>query len=107
MKIFVQRLPHVLENKKALSQHTAIAECIKEVTDSYEFLDTLQTEQEFLNCIDVDKNNPYIEDMIAQKKPLIKVLRLICLQCITSSGFKPKLLDYYKRELFQVSASSL
>lgn len=62
-----------------------------------------QTEQEFLNCIDVDKNNPYIEDMIAQKKPLVKVLRLICLQCITSSGFKPKLLDYYKRELFQVN----
>lgn len=42
MKIFVQRLPYVLENKKALSQHTAIAECVKEVTDSYEFLDTLQ-----------------------------------------------------------------
>lgn len=42
MKIFVQRLPLMLENKKAISQHTAIAECIKEVTDSYEFLDTLQ-----------------------------------------------------------------
>lgn len=120
MKIFVQRLPSMLENKKAISQHTAIAECIKEVTDSYEFLDTLQvnprttihfnpllfiyfqTEQEFLNCIEVDKANPYVEDLIAQKRPLVKVLRLICLQCITSSGLKPKLLEYYKRELVQV-----
>lgn len=102
MKLFVQRLPTLMANKKSLAQHTAIAECIKEVTDSYEFLDSLQVEQEFLNCIQVDKANPYIEDMIAQKKPLVKVLRLICLQCITNSGLKPKLLEYYKREIVQV-----
>ncbi|GJQ85374.1 car [Trypoxylus dichotomus] len=102
MKLFVQKLPTLMANKKSLAQHTAIAESIKEITDTYEFLDSLQVEQEFLNCIQVDKVNPYIEDMIAQKKPLIKVLRLICLQCITNSGLKPKLLEYYKRELVQV-----
>lgn len=40
--------------------------------------------------------------MIALSKPLIKVLRLICLQCIASSGLKPKVLENYKRELVQV-----
>lgn len=102
LKNYVKRLPHMLDNKKALSKHTAIAECIKETTDSFDFLNSLQVEQEFLNCIDVDKVNPYIEDLIAQKKPLNKLLRLICLQCLTSSGFKPKVLDYYKREICQV-----
>ncbi|KAJ8969116.1 hypothetical protein NQ317_003994 [Molorchus minor] len=58
-------------------------------------------EQEFLNCIDVDKPSPYIEEIIAQKKPLIKVLRLMCLQCIASSGLKPKVLEGYKRDLVQ------
>ncbi|XP_018568521.1 vacuolar protein sorting-associated protein 33A [Anoplophora glabripennis] len=102
MKLYVQRLPQILAKKKQLATHTAIAECIKEVTDSYDFLDTLQAEQEFLNCIEVDKPSLYIEEMIAQNKPLIKVLRLMCLQCIASSGLKPKVLESYKRELVQV-----
>ncbi|KAK5638912.1 hypothetical protein RI129_013207 [Pyrocoelia pectoralis] len=102
MKLFVQRLPTIVANKEALARHTAIAECIKEETDGYEFLDCLQAEQEFLNCIEVDRPSPFIEDLMAQKKPLIKVLRLICLQCIASSGLKPKILEYYKRELVQV-----
>lgn len=42
MKLYVQRLPQILAKKKQLATHTAIAECIKDVTDSYEFLDTLQ-----------------------------------------------------------------
>lgn len=74
---------------------------IKEVTDSNAFLESLQTEQELLNCIETDKPNPYIEDMIAQQQPLLKVLRLLCIQSLTNSGLKPKLLDYYKREIVQ------
>lgn len=42
MKLYVQRLPQILAKKKQLAAHTAIAECIKEVTDGYDFLDTLQ-----------------------------------------------------------------
>ena len=74
---------------------------IKEVTDSANFLETLQVEQELLNCIDTEKANTYIEDLIAQQEPLIKVLRLICIQSLTNSGLKQKLLDYYKREIVQ------
>lgn len=47
--------------------------------------------------------NSYIEDCIAQKHPLIKVLRLICLQSVCNSGLKQKVLDHYKREVLQVS----
>ena len=74
---------------------------IKEVTDSSSFLETLQIEQELINCIENDKPNPYIEDLIAQQEPLIKVLRLLCIQSLTNSGLKQKVLDYYKREIVQ------
>ncbi|XP_025159289.1 vacuolar protein sorting-associated protein 33A isoform X3 [Harpegnathos saltator] len=99
IKQFVARLPHMLATKQSLARHTTIAEMIKEVTDSSSFLESLQVEQELLNCIDTDKPNAYIEDMIAQQQPLLKVLRLLCIQSLTNSGLKPKLLDYYKREI--------
>ncbi|KAL0114024.1 hypothetical protein PUN28_011383 [Cardiocondyla obscurior] len=99
IKQFVARLPHMLATKQSLARHTTIAEMIKEVTDSSNFLESLQVEQELLNCIDTDKPNAYIEDMIAQQQPLLKVLRLLCIQSLTNSGLKPKLLDYYKREI--------
>lgn len=100
MKQFVHKLPHIQAAKKSLYLHTGIAEKIKEKTDSDDFREALGTEQEFFNGIDTDKAHPYIEKCIATKEPLIKVLRLICLQCCTNNGFKIKLLEYYKRELF-------
>ncbi|KAF7278698.1 hypothetical protein GWI33_008076 [Rhynchophorus ferrugineus] len=102
MKLYVQRLPQILANKKQLANLTAIAECIKEHTDRTNFFDTLKAEQEFLSCYEVDKSSPYIEELIAQGKPLMQVLRLMCLQCICSSGLKPKVMESYKRELVQV-----
>lgn len=42
MKLYVKRLPDILNAKKTIALHTSIAECIKEVTDGYEFLDQLQ-----------------------------------------------------------------
>lgn len=46
--------------------------------------------------------NTYIEDCIAQKDPLIKILRLVCMQSVCNNGLKQKVLDYYKREILQV-----
>ncbi|XP_013189640.1 vacuolar protein sorting-associated protein 33A [Amyelois transitella] len=106
IKQFVSRLPQMLAAKSSLATHMAIVEYIKETTDSFEFHDTIQCEEEFLNCIDHEKVSPYIEELIAKKEPLTKVLRLICLQCVTCSGLKPKVLEYYKRELVQVYGMS-
>ncbi|XP_046670558.1 vacuolar protein sorting-associated protein 33A isoform X1 [Homalodisca vitripennis] len=101
MKQFVARLPHMLATKKSLATHTTIAEMIKEVTDTDQFMDFLDCQQEMMLCVDTDKVQPYIEDCIAHKEPLVKVLRLICMQSATNSGLKPKVLDYYKREIVQ------
>lgn len=102
IKKFVERLPNMMAYKKSLATHTTIGEMIKEVTSSDEFLDALECEQEFLICSDVDKINPFIEDLIANQAPFKTVIRLICMQSIAGSGLKQKVLDYYKRELIQV-----
>ncbi|XP_013924911.1 PREDICTED: vacuolar protein sorting-associated protein 33A [Thamnophis sirtalis] len=69
---------------------------------SEDFFDNLTVEQEFMSGIDTDKINSYVEDCIARKYPLIKILRLVCLQSVCNSGLKQKVLDHYKREILQV-----
>nr|Q63615.1 RecName: Full=Vacuolar protein sorting-associated protein 33A; Short=r-vps33a [Rattus norvegicus]AAC52985.1 vacuolar protein sorting homolog r-vps33a [Rattus norvegicus] len=101
IKQFVSQLPHMQAARGSLANHTSIAELIKDVTTSEDFFDKLTVEQEFMSGIDTDKVNNYIEDCIAQKHPLIKVLRLVCLQSMCNSGLKQKVLDYYKREILQ------
>ncbi|GIZ02713.1 vacuolar protein sorting-associated protein 33A [Caerostris extrusa] len=101
IKQFVEKLPHMQAAKKSLATHTSMAELVKEVTDSEMFLNSLLTEQEFIHGLETDKTNAHIEDCIAKEEPLIKVLRLICLQSLANNGLKPKQLDYYKRELIQ------
>lgn len=101
IKQFVSQLPHMQAARGSLANHTSIAELIKDVTTSEDFFDKLTVEQEFMSGVDTDKVNNYIEDCIAQKHPLIKVLRLVCLQSVCNSGLKQKVLDFYKREILQ------
>uniref|UniRef100_A0A3B4B9P2 Uncharacterized protein n=2 Tax=Periophthalmus magnuspinnatus TaxID=409849 RepID=A0A3B4B9P2_9GOBI len=85
----------------SLANHTSIAELIKDITTSEAFFDKLTVEQEFMTGVDTDKLNTYIEDRIAQKDPLIKILRLMCMQSVCNNGLKQKVLDFYKREILQ------
>ncbi|KAH8238151.1 hypothetical protein KR032_000133 [Drosophila birchii] len=103
IKSFVENLlPQLMAQKKATSEHTAIAGLLHEQVNAVAFADDLAAEQEFMVCADLDKPSAYIEDQIASKAELRRVLRLICLQCAASSGLKEKLLNHYKRELIQV-----
>ena len=114
---------------------TTIAELVKEVVYSDEFRDFLSAQQgsvvvrvesvtylitqcssrcitlllsaDFIHDIDSDKVCVYIEDCIARKEPLVKVLRLVCIQCCCNDGLKPKVLDYYKREILQVAKQNI
>ncbi|XP_072028942.1 vacuolar protein sorting-associated protein 33A-like [Amphiura filiformis] len=101
IKQFVSKLPHIQAAKQSLATHTSIAELVKERTDKETFMDSLQTQQEFMNGLDTEKPNGYLEDCIARKDPLIKVLRLMCMQSVTNNGLKQKVYDYYRREILQ------
>lgn len=102
IRSFVDRLPQLMEQKKETSVHTAIAGLIDEHINVYSFSDDLAAEQEFMICADIDRPSAYIENQIARRAELRNVLRLICLQCAAASGFKERVLNYYKRELAQV-----
>lgn len=62
---------------------------MKKATDSNQFLEALQTEQELMNGIDTDKAHPFIEDCIDRKEPLTKA----CLSLI-SFGFLKNSLNF-------------
>uniref|UniRef100_A0A8C6PLH4 Vacuolar protein sorting-associated protein 33A n=1 Tax=Nothobranchius furzeri TaxID=105023 RepID=A0A8C6PLH4_NOTFU len=124
IKQFVSQLPHMQAARSSLANHTSIAELIKDITSKFvlqllclsalvlptsnfpvsaseAFFDNLTVEQEFMTGVDTDKANTYIEDSIAQKDPLIKILRLVCMQSVCNNGLKQKVLDHYKREILQ------
>ncbi|KAK7604487.1 hypothetical protein V9T40_005673 [Parthenolecanium corni] len=101
MKLFVAKLPHLLAVKKSLGNHMTIAEMIKDVTKSDEFGDLVKNEHEMILGSIGDRINPYVEDLMAHKADLVKVLRLICVQSIVSCGLKSKVLDQYKRDIIQ------
>ncbi|KAF4113737.1 vacuolar protein sorting-associated protein 33A [Onychostoma macrolepis] len=101
IKQFVSQLPHMQAARGSLANHTSIAELIKDITTSEDFFDSLTVEQEFMTGVDTDKVSTYIEDCIAQKDPLIKILRLVCMQSVCNNGLKQKVLDYYKKEILQ------
>ncbi|XP_065201520.1 vacuolar protein sorting-associated protein 33A [Planococcus citri] len=101
IKQFVAKLPQMLAVKKCLANHMTVAEMIKEQTDSEDFRESVKNEHEMLLGIVSDRVHPYIEDCMAQKVDVIKVLRLICIQSIVSCGLKPKILEQYKRDIIQ------
>lgn len=75
---------------------------IKEETDSSDFLDTLHTQQELMLCVDTDKVQPYIEDCIAHKEPLVKVALTLskdligCFQLLFMSRLRNSVQSSYK-----------
>uniref|UniRef100_A0A672P2U6 Vacuolar protein sorting-associated protein 33A n=1 Tax=Sinocyclocheilus grahami TaxID=75366 RepID=A0A672P2U6_SINGR len=109
IKQFVSQLPHMQAARSSLANHTSIlfttylflCALLSCVSASEDFFDSLTVEQEFMTGVDTDKVSTYIEDCIAQKDPLIKILRLVCMQSVCNNGLKQKVLDYYKKEILQ------
>ncbi|RXG51513.1 Vacuolar protein sorting-associated protein 33A [Armadillidium vulgare] len=99
LKQFVQKLPKMQVARQSLSTQTTIAELVQDKIINSDFRPTLHAEQELLKGSETDKVNSFIEECIYQKDPLIKVLRLICLQSIINCGLKQRVFEFYKREI--------
>uniref|UniRef100_A0A5S6QZ97 Vacuolar protein sorting-associated protein 33A n=1 Tax=Trichuris muris TaxID=70415 RepID=A0A5S6QZ97_TRIMR len=98
---FVKRLPTLQAERKSAATHTTIAEMVKEVISTDMFIETLNCEQAFLNCIETHSVNSWILSCIHRNVPLRQVLRLMCLQSLVSGGLKRKIFDQYRKELVQ------
>lgn len=98
---------------------TGIAEQIMDYTITEEFNKILEVQQSkildkkkiFMHTdafvdvvagIDGTNEPDYIEEMIDRQKPLIQVLRLLCLMSVAQGGLKAKLFDHFRREIVQV-----
>lgn len=101
IKQFTSKLKRLQEEQASLRMHTDIAGDIMVTAKDDSFLGCLETEQSFLLGQDTDKSNEYIEACICRKEPLFKVLRLLCLQSLVNGGLKPKVFDFYRREILQ------
>jgi len=101
MKEFVEKLPSMQAAKLSLGTHTSVAELVKEQIDTEDFLQTLQIEQEILSYVNSDRYLEAVEDLACKGFPIRKLLRLIAMQSLVSSGLKPKLVEMYKRLVLQ------
>ena len=100
-KSFVDKLPQMQTLKQSVTIHTSIAELIKEKTDKAAFLEFLQVEQELVNHQNIHRPLDFIEDAACQGLEMLKLLRVMCLQCVIGNGLKPKILDHYRRLILQ------
>ncbi|KAI7907781.1 Sec1-like protein [Cokeromyces recurvatus] len=80
---------------------TGIAEEIISHTVTDEFNKILEVQQNVVAGIDGNREPEYIEEMINKQKPLVQVLRLLCLMSLTQGGIKPKLFDHFEKEIVQ------
>ena len=103
VKDFVSKLPHMQLAKAQLATHISLADLVKSAVDDDDFLANLHCQQDFCQGLNTDTAEPYIEAALAREADLTQVLRLMCIQSYCNGGLKPRLLEYYRREILQVS----
>jgi len=97
----VKRLNNLKIAKNSQSNHVTIAELVNEQTLKPEFIYGLRIEHELLQEEKLNRILPDIDLKLLRQEPPLHILRLICLQSIINNGLKPKICDYYKREIIQ------
>ncbi|KAI8098314.1 Sec1-like protein [Gilbertella persicaria] len=98
---FVGRLNELQQEHQSLKIHTGIAEEIIGYTVTDEFNKVLEVQQNVVAGIDGNREPDYIEEMINKQKPLVQVLRLLCLMSLAQGGLKQKVFDHFQREIVQ------
>lgn len=98
---FVKKIPKLTKDFKSLNQHIHIAEVLKQRTDSRLFRDQWQGERAMLEGeVYLDQ----IEEILladVDRNSLSTILRLLCLQSITSGGLRGNRYDNIRRSIVQ------
>ncbi|CEG73991.1 hypothetical protein RMATCC62417_09268 [Rhizopus microsporus] len=98
---FVGRLGELQQEHQSLRVHTGIAEEIIANTVTDDFNKVLEVQQNVVAGVDGNREPEYIEEMINRQKPLVQVLRLLCLMSLAQGGLKQKLFDHFEKEIVQ------
>lgn len=100
LKQVVAKVPFFLAAKKSASNHIAIAELIKEKIENQDFFETTELEKDLLNLEERDREIETIEQKLFRCEDIFQVLRLICLQALTT-GIRRSTYESYRREILQ------
>ena len=82
-KSFVDKLPQMQSLKQSVTNHTSIAELIKEKTDASSFLEFLQVEQELVNHQNIGRPLDFVEDAACQNLDMLKLFKNMVTQFFT------------------------
>ena len=94
---FVKNLKNLQLDKKRLAIHIDLLQSITSVSSRRAFLSQWQSEQAMIERGQTDYD--MLEDAIAEEVPLVKLLRMLCLQSLCCGGFKK--FDQFRREILQ------
>ena len=94
---FVKNLQNLQLDKKRLAIHIDLLQSITSVSSRRAFLSQWQSEQAMIERGQTDYD--MLEDAIAEEVPLVKLLRMLCLQSLCCGGFKK--FDQFRREILQ------
>jgi len=96
---FVKQIPIFTQSLRSLTNHIHLAELIKAQTEDVSFRDQWNTERAMIegeNCYD------FLEECIFGDHPPYKVLRLLCLQSLTSGGIRANRYEQLRQYIVQV-----
>jgi len=96
---FVKQIPIFTQSLRSLTNHIHLAELIKATTEDVAFREQWNTERAMIegeSCYDI------LEECIFENYPPYKLLRLLCLQSLTSGGIKASRYDQLKQHIVQV-----
>jgi hypothetical protein len=94
---FVKNLSNLQLDKKRLSTHIEIFQSITSITSRRSFVLQWQSEQAMIERGVSDYD--LLENAIARELPMLRVLRLMCLQSMCCGGFRKY--DEFRREVLQ------
>lgn len=100
LKQVVAKVPYFLVAKKSVSNHIAIAELIKGKIENQDFFETTDLEKDLLSLEERDREIDTIEHKLFRCEDIFQVLRLICLQALTT-GIRRSAYEAYRKEMLQ------
>ncbi|KAF8980525.1 hypothetical protein BGZ46_004066 [Entomortierella lignicola] len=98
---FINKMGGLAAEHQSLRLHTSLAEQIMAYTMTDDFNKILEVQQNVVAGIATNKEPEYIEEMINKQVPLVQVLRLLCLYSLVNNGLKPKLFEFFKKEILE------
>jgi len=99
LRDYMKKFAAMQQEHVSSTNHTAITVHIRKMVRDPAFLSRVEAENKLI--AGNDSVDDYIEECIDKQEPLVRVLRLLCLSSLVNNGLKPKMLEFYKREIVQ------